>query len=314
LAVNVVGNGIPSATSLPLSATYLPGLLRGGYCSYLGITSPPIPISSASAAVDLTIPIAVTSGIVQILGVFDPKGLYCNHTQPLGSFYPMTSANDGSAILFELGRAPVTLVSDTVATITDSYSALSASNQLDRQADCLNSLGKALSGFSYPAVSDSYTTGSSIPSLSPTYTGDAPTQFTVSPKLPAGLSLAPLSGVLSGTPTNVTSLTAYTVTATNLYGSANTTINILIQAPVPTPTPRPVPCQPNVTNITVSSDQTELIVTGSNLACVTTATLSGPLNPNASLILFSQTDTQLILQFQTNWNAGNGDTVTLTLN
>jgi hypothetical protein len=51
LAINLVGNGIASATSSPSSSTYLSGVLSGSSCSYLGLTSSPISLSSVSALV-----------------------------------------------------------------------------------------------------------------------------------------------------------------------------------------------------------------------------------------------------------------------
>jgi hypothetical protein len=54
--------------------------------------------------------------------------------------------------------------------------------------------------------------------LSPTVTGTV-TGYSVSPALPAGISLDPHSGVISGTPVLVTARATYTVTATNSTGS-----------------------------------------------------------------------------------------------
>mgnify|MGYP000411443009 CR=1 FL=1 len=58
-------------------------------------------------------------------------------------------------------------------------------------------------------------------SLSPTVQGGAIVSYTVSPALPAGLSLNPTTGVISGTPTAVTAQATYTITATNTGGSTS---------------------------------------------------------------------------------------------
>jgi hypothetical protein len=77
----------------------------------------------------------------------------------------------------------------------------------------------------------SYTTpnvfakNSLITPLSPTVTG-ANIIFSISPSLPLGLSLDSSTGVISGTPTAITSLATYTVTATNTGG--NTTFGLVI--------------------------------------------------------------------------------------
>jgi gliding motility-associated-like protein len=55
--------------------------------------------------------------------------------------------------------------------------------------------------------------------LSPTVQGGAIVSYSVSPALPAGLSLNTTTGVISGTPTAVTAQATYTITATNTGGS-----------------------------------------------------------------------------------------------
>jgi DNA-binding beta-propeller fold protein YncE len=57
--------------------------------------------------------------------------------------------------------------------------------------------------------------------------------YTVSPSLPTGLSLAPTTGVISGTPTTLTAAADYVVTAYNATGSASSTLNINV-ADLPT--------------------------------------------------------------------------------
>jgi hypothetical protein len=255
--VNVVGSGIASSASLPAASTYLSSMLNGGYCSYLGITSNPVALSSASSVVDLTLPLSVTSGLVQVLGVFDPKGLFCSKSKVLGSIYPMTSSNDGSAVLFELGRASVTLTSDLQTTVSDTYSALSQADKLTRQVDCENSLKTLLSNFSYSPSSETYYLSTAIGSLSPTFSGDTPTSYSVSPSLPSGLSLNSLTGVLGGTPALVSSQSTYTVTATNAFGSATTTLAIQV---LPTPTPTPSIPGSTLSNLCVANGGTGAVL------------------------------------------------------
>lgn len=52
--------------------------------------------------------------------------------------------------------------------------------------------------------------------------------YTITPDLPAGLTLDGATGTISGTPTVTTSATNYTVTAANSAGSGSTTVNIAI--------------------------------------------------------------------------------------
>ncbi len=69
--------------------------------------------------------------------------------------------------------------------------------------------------------------------LRPVYdsTGGAPVKYSISPKLPAGLSLNPTTGAISGTPSIVSSEQAFQVTAYNLLNQpAQTTVTIRVIA------------------------------------------------------------------------------------
>jgi hypothetical protein len=69
------------------------------------------------------------------------------------------------------------------------------------------------------------TVGTAITPLSPTVTGTV-TSYSVSPALPAGLSLNTTSGVISGTPTAASARSTDTITATNSAG--NTTFALAL--------------------------------------------------------------------------------------
>ena len=89
------------------------------------------------------------------------------------------------------------------------------------------------SGLSYTPSSASGTVGTPISSLTPTVTGTV-ASYSVSPTLPAGLSISTSTGVISGTPTAVSALDTYTVTAANGTGSTTATVTIeVVAAPNP---------------------------------------------------------------------------------
>lgn len=69
------------------------------------------------------------------------------------------------------------------------------------------------------------TVGTAITALTPTVTGTV-TSYSVSPALPAGLSLNSSTGAISGTPTAAAAQATYTVTATNSGG--NTTFALVL--------------------------------------------------------------------------------------
>ncbi|HOZ75884.1 MAG TPA: putative Ig domain-containing protein, partial [Flavobacterium sp.] len=97
----------------------------------------------------------------------------------------------------------------------------------------------APSGLSYPNP-NVFTVNESISSLFPSFNGTI-TGFTVSPDLPAGLSIDPFTGMISGTPTAVSATAIYTVTATNSGGSVTFDITITVNDVAPTALSYPNP-------------------------------------------------------------------------
>ena len=83
------------------------------------------------------------------------------------------------------------------------------------------------SGLSYssPPV---YTKGTVIQNLSPSASGGGVVRYAVTPKLPSGLSMNSITGLISGTPLAPTPATPYTITATNPDGSSTTSLNITV--------------------------------------------------------------------------------------
>jgi hypothetical protein len=78
----------------------------------------------------------------------------------------------------------------------------------------------------------SFTLATSVGTITPTNSGGPVNSCTVSPTLPAGLSLAN-NCVISGTPTAIATNATYTLTATNTSASANISVSIeVLAAPV----------------------------------------------------------------------------------
>ncbi|MDA8639259.1 putative Ig domain-containing protein, partial [Candidatus Poseidonia alphae] len=76
------------------------------------------------------------------------------------------------------------------------------------------------------------TTSSELP-LSPSNLGGPVVSWSIAPDLSLGLSFDPATGIISGTPTEVTALRVYTVTATNTGGTSTTEIEITVLDQVP---------------------------------------------------------------------------------
>ncbi len=79
----------------------------------------------------------------------------------------------------------------------------------------------------YPQTTLTGDVGQPIPTDTPTVTGTV-TSYSVSPALPAGLSLNTATGVISGTPTAITAQANYSVTASNSTGFTSATLQITV--------------------------------------------------------------------------------------
>jgi uncharacterized repeat protein (TIGR01451 family) len=77
------------------------------------------------------------------------------------------------------------------------------------------------------------TKDSAFSSGTPTNQGGTVTSWSVSPTLPNGLSLDASTGVISGVPTDITSLGTYTITATNTGGVDSVDISIVVNDEIP---------------------------------------------------------------------------------
>ena len=89
------------------------------------------------------------------------------------------------------------------------------------------------SALSYTSPAPSYRTGTQIELNAPATQGGAPTSFTVSPPLPAGLALDSGHGFVSGTPTAPALRATYTVTAANDSGSVDAELSIQVTPALP---------------------------------------------------------------------------------
>ncbi len=85
----------------------------------------------------------------------------------------------------------------------------------------------APSSLSYSPSSQTVRQGTAIEVMTPTISGGTPT-YTISPTLPAGLTINPTTGLITGTLTSPqTGTVTYTVTATNTGGSTTATVTLI---------------------------------------------------------------------------------------
>jgi hypothetical protein len=87
---------------------------------------------------------------------------------------------------------------------------------------------QAPSALSYTTSTAVYTKGVQIAPSSPVSSGGTVLSYSVTPALPAGLSLSATTGIVSGTPTGVTSTGSYMVLASNSAGGATVVLSITV--------------------------------------------------------------------------------------
>jgi Putative Ig domain len=123
---------------------------------------------------------------------------------------------------------PSTATAQAIYTITASNSAGSTTFALSLTVN-----PPAPTGLSYSSPVQ-LTVGVAAPTLTPTVTGIV-ASYAVTPALPAGLSLNTSSGEITGTPTVAVAKTSYTITATNVTGSASFALSLAVNAAVTAP-------------------------------------------------------------------------------
>ena len=89
------------------------------------------------------------------------------------------------------------------------------------------------SALNYSINPATYTKGTAITNNLPTSSGGSVTRYSISPELTAGLTLNTTTGVITGTPSVLASISSYTVTATNSDGSATASISITVNDVAP---------------------------------------------------------------------------------
>ena len=128
-----------------------------------------------------------------------------------------------------ISGTPTAITSTATYTITATNTGGSATTTVDITVNDV-----IPSSISYSGTPFTLTKDSAMTAVTPTSSGGTVVSWSVSPTLPAGLSLDTSTGVISGTPTAVTSSATYTITATNTGGSATTTVDITVNDAIPT--------------------------------------------------------------------------------
>jgi hypothetical protein len=235
---NVVSYGVSPALPLGLSLNTANGIISG---------TPTNVTSTATYTVSATNSGGTTSfGVVITVNAAAPSGLSYNspNTFTVGSaISALIPSVTGSVTGYSVSPAlPLGLSFDTVSGIisgtptnitgTSTYTVIGANSGGNTSFGVVITVNAtAPNSLSYNSP-NTFTVGSAIIALSPSVTGSI-TGYSISPALPLGLSLDTFTGIISGTPTTVTSTATYTVTATNSGGNTSFGIVITVNASAP---------------------------------------------------------------------------------
>ncbi len=202
---------VSAATKYTISATYLGGTVVQYSINIAVLATPTIAYTGS--------PFAYTSGtaitaLTPTLNDANPTSFAVSPALPAGLTLNTTTG--------AISGTPTAVLLATSYTVTVTYpGSVTATTTISIAV-------AAAPTIAYNGSPFTYTHGTAIATLTPVTTGATPTGYTVAPALPAGLTLNPSTGVISGTPTTATAATDYVVTAAYAGGVASKTATINI--------------------------------------------------------------------------------------
>jgi hypothetical protein len=182
---------------------------------------PPSNLTYSQPTISATVGQAISTDTPTVTGTVSSYSV--SPTLPAGlSLNTTTGAISGT---------PTAVAAQATYTITATNS---AGNTTATVQILVNAAIAAPSNLAYPLTTIAATAGQAISTDTPTVTGTV-SSYSVSPTLPAGLSLNTTTGAISGTPTAVAAQATYTITATNSAGNTTATVQILVNAAIAAP-------------------------------------------------------------------------------
>ena len=209
-----------------------------------------------------------------------------------------------------ISGTPTELSTSTTYTIT-------ATNTGGSDTDTVTITVNAIipSSLDYDPASFTLTNGTAMTSVTPTVSGGAVVTWSISPSLPGGLSFDTSDGTISGTPTELSTSTTYTITATNTGGSDTATVSITVNAVIPSSLDYD-PSSFTLTNGTAMTSVTPTVSGGTVVTWSISPTLPGGLSFDTSDGTISGTPTELSTSTTytiTATNTGGSDTATVSI-
>ena len=251
-AVMIAVNALPStAISAPAGLVYNPG--NADYTVGLPIPED-VPTSTGGAPITFTNSAGVSVPAYSISPAL-PKGLVLSGSA-------VTLADNGTGVISGIPQVVSAATTYTV-TASNPYGSATATLTLT-----VNAAGVSPSGLAYTTPAPVYAAGVEITPDAPMVnaTIGTPSTYSVSPSLPAGLSMDEVTGIVSGTPDAVPSAivpsppstATYTVTLTNAVGSTTAPLTITIYN-----TPQAVPnMAQSITPLAIAGSTFQYLDTG----------------------------------------------------
>lgn len=237
----VASYSISSALPSGLSFNTSTGRITGTPTALLSATPFTVTANNSGGSTSATLTISVIQGPPTV--AYSPS----SYTMTKGTSYTLTATSTNAESFSVGGSLPAGLSLDSATgTISGTPSAVAAaaaytvtvsdgSGQTGSATISITVRDVAPASLVYSSPNSSYTVSVAITPNTPSNSGGDVVSYSITPALPAGLSLDGSTGVLSGTPTAVRSPAGvYTVTATNTGGSTSATVTISVASATPT--------------------------------------------------------------------------------
>jgi gliding motility-associated-like protein len=284
----VTGYSISPALPTGLSINALSGVISGTPTQATAAILYTVTASNTAGSISATVSIAVNK--------LTPTISLSSLTKTMGDpvFGIAATSNSTGTISYSSSNASVaTIIGNQVSLTGLGVTTLTATQVADAHylsgtaTATLTVNAAAWVGISYPSP-NVYTVNTNISPLVPTIGGTA-AAFVISPALPSGLSISATTGIISGTPTQVSVAKDYTVTATINGSNYTAIVNIAVKDVAPTGLSYP---SPNVYPVLSAIPALTPTVSGTVTGYSISPALPTGLSINASTGVISGTATQ----------------------